>query len=73
MYRLINKEELWPNTGNKESIKALFSNNLIVLFMLKSYFFNKKKMNRYINKYRDIKFIKLRSPKEVNKFLNNIK
>lgn len=70
--RLIKNDELWLNTGNKETIKSLLSKKSIILFMLKSYFSNKKLFNSYVknNKY---KFIRLKSPKEVNRFLNNIK
>lgn len=70
--RAFKKEELWPNTGNRESFKNSFLNrDSIILWTLKTYH---KKAKRYENQMKDpqlshIDFIRLRSRKEVDKFV----
>ncbi|MCO5142958.1 MAG: adenylate kinase [Oligoflexia bacterium] len=73
--RALHKKELWEGTGNKESFrKSFFSKNSIILYSIKNY---KKMRNRYLElkrdkKYEHIRFIQLRNPKEVNKFIQSL-
>ena len=69
--RATNRKELWPGTGNKESIVSLFSKKSILLWLIKTY---KPNRQRYLSRMKDhqfthIKFIHLRSRKEVDTFL----
>ncbi len=65
------KQELWPNTGNKESYRKLFSKESIVLWFFKNYSRNTKRYPELFKskKYGKINFIILNSPKEANDFL----
>ena len=73
--RIITREELWPNTGNRETLKSLFSKDSIVLFALKSYRRQRKRYKAVIDSdyYSSIQFIRLKSPKEVDLFLFKVK
>jgi len=69
--RAISRNELWPDTGNRESFSKLFSSDSIVLWFFKNYWRNK---SRYPNlfkssEFKHIKFIVLHSPKEAEEFI----
>ena len=73
--RLISKEELWPGTGNRESLRMLFSKESIVLWTITSY---KRKSKNIINsmvspEFKHIRFIRLRSPAETKGFLEAVR
>lgn len=69
--RAVYRKELWPNTGNKESLTRMFSKDSIVLWLFKTYSSNKKRYAKRLNDplYSHINFIKLRSHKEIRQFL----
>ncbi|MCF6264134.1 MAG: adenylate kinase [Xanthomonadales bacterium] len=72
--RILTKEELWPDTNNRESFKKLFSKDSIILWTLKNYHKNKIKYS-LLNKnpeYQAIDIIRLRSPKECQNYLKPI-
>lgn len=73
--RALTKEELWPNTNNRESFMRMFSNDSIVLWLFKTY---KKNVKRYEECLKDpqfehIQFYRLRSRREIKQFLKNAK
>ncbi len=72
--RASKRQELWPNTGNRESFKKLFSKDSIVLWTLKTYRKNKTKYVAIKNNpaYQHISFIRLTSPKECELFLDTL-
>jgi adenylate kinase family enzyme len=73
--RIITQEELWSGTGNRETLKNLFSKDSIVLWTIKTY----KKFRPFYKiiiesgNYSHIKFVRLSSPKEVDLFLMKVK
>lgn len=69
--RLLSQEELWPGTGNRESFRMLLSRDSIVLYTITSYWRRKPKYLGYpkSGEYPQIYFIRLRSPREVEEFL----
>ena len=73
--RLFRQEELWPGTGNRESLKMLFSKDSIVLWTLRSYHRHKKRNIGYIydQKFNHIKFHRIRSPNKGKEFLGILK
>lgn len=73
--RLFSQEELWPETGNRENIKMLFSKDSIVLWTITRYHRHVKRNKEYIitPEFSHIKFHRIRSPKESNRFLKIIK
>lgn len=66
------KNELWPNTGNKESFKkTFFSKSSILMWFFKNYGRNKK---RYANLMRSnelshVKCVRLRNRKQAREFI----
>ena len=72
--RLFSKEELWPGTGNRETLGKLFSRESIVLWMIRTHGRNKKKITGFMNspEYAHINFIQIRSPKEAHDFLDRV-
>ncbi|WP_245228197.1 hypothetical protein [Providencia rettgeri] len=74
--RIRSGQELWANTGNKERWKnAFFSRDSIILWLLKTYYPNKKRnLSHMANiNLRHIQFVRLTSPKETNLFLQQMK
>jgi len=72
--RIISQEEIWPDTGNRESLKKLFSRDSIVLWTIQAYSRNKKKYPRYIasEQYRSIISHRIRSPNQAKIFLQSV-
>ncbi|EJD6507121.1 MULTISPECIES: AAA family ATPase [Providencia] len=74
--RIRSGQELWENTGNKESWKnAFFSRNSIILWQLKTYYPNKRRNLKHMANInlRHIQFVRLTSPKETRLFFEHIK
>lgn len=71
--RIITQEELWPGTGNRESLKKLFSQDSIVLWTIQTYSRRKKKIQGYLSsgQYQHIIFHRIRSPKQASEFLKS--
>jgi adenylate kinase family enzyme len=73
--RIISGEELWPETGNRESFaKSFLSKKSIFIWFFKNYSHNKQGYSKlmYSSKIRHINVIRLCSPKEADLFLKNI-
>uniref|UniRef100_A6VSE2 Adenylate kinase n=1 Tax=Marinomonas sp. (strain MWYL1) TaxID=400668 RepID=A6VSE2_MARMS len=73
--RIISGEELWPETGNRESFaKSFLSKKSIFIWFFKNYSHNKKGYSKlmYSSKIKHINVIRLCSPKEADLFLKNI-
>ena len=74
--RSITREELWDGTGNRESFrKSFFSRDSIILWTIKTHGKVRLKYERFMNDpdYSKIKFIRLKSPSESVRFLNDIR
>lgn len=71
---LITKKELWPGTGNRQTIQRFFSKDSIVLSTIKVYRRNRLKYLKMMDssEYAHIHFIHLRSPRECSQFLNEM-
>lgn len=69
--RVITQKELWPGTGNRESLRRLFSKDSIVWWTLKNYRKTRIKYQKIMadDRYQHIKFIRLQSPKMCREFL----
>jgi adenylate kinase family enzyme len=72
--RIITQEELWPGTGNRESLQKLFSRDSIVLWTIQTYAKQRKKIQGYISsgQYRSIIFHRIKSPKQAKIFLQSV-
>ena len=73
--RLINQEELWPGTGNRENLKMLFSRDSIVLWTIRTYWKNRRRNIGWLEleEYNHIQFHQLKSPAETSILLERIK
>lgn len=74
--RGITKKEIWPGSECRESIsKTFFSNDSIILWMLKNYKGIRKRYLADMNdpQYAHINFVRLRSRKEIKTFLESAK
>lgn len=73
--RSLTQEELWEGTGNRESFrKSFFSKDSIILWTIKTHGQVRKKYENYMSdpRFSHIKFVRLRSDDEVEKFLANL-
>jgi adenylate kinase family enzyme len=72
--RLFSKKELWPGTGNRESLGMLFSKDSIVLWTITTYQRRKRKIRAMMKdpSYQHIRFHQLRSPGETVQFLDAV-
>lgn len=68
--RLITKECLWGS--NKETIYNILGKNSILYFMVTHYYKNKKKFENDMVNNSNITFIRLRTPKEAEAFLQSL-
>lgn len=69
--RIVSQAEVWPGTGNRETLRTLFSRDSIVFFALTSH---AKLRERYVACMRDpslasMHFVHLRTPDEAERFL----
>ena len=73
--RIITQKELWPGTGNRETLKKLFSRDSIVLWTIRTHQRNKIRNARWMedDEFSQIQFIRLRSPREAASFLDQLK
>ena len=73
--RLLSKEEIWPGTGNRETLRMLFSKDSIVLWTITSYRRKRKNIIEMMGapKYQHIKFHRLCSPVETVKYLDAVR
>ncbi len=72
---IINGKEIWPNTGNKETLRlTFFSKESILLWTITNLGKIKRKYEFLSTDpaHKHISFYRLRSPKEANNFLNGI-
>ena len=71
--RAVTQQELWPGTGNRESFRLSFlSKDSVLLWTLRKYYRNKKRYSLAMreSQYEHLEFVRLRSQKEVDEFLN---
>ena len=73
--RAFSQKELWVGTGNKETWRRLFSKDSIVLYTIKTHSKVRRKYELLMldKSYSHIEFVRFRSPKESEQFLNLIK
>jgi adenylate kinase family enzyme len=75
LYRIISQRELWPGTGNRESMKKLLGKESILRWTINTYDSNILKYERMMNdmKYQHITFVRIKSQREANDFLKKIR
>lgn len=73
--RALSREELWPGTGNRETFGKLFSRDSVVLWTIRSYGRNRRRVPRWMasEEYRQITFHRLRTPREAEVFLEKLR
>lgn len=74
--RAVDQKELWPGTGNRESFRqSFFSTDSIILWTLRTYLKNKKRYSLAMknSQYKHLKFVRLRSQKDVDKFIDGLR
>lgn len=69
--RLVTKVELWPGTGNRETLRKLFSEESIVLWTITSYWRKRRNLLAALqsDEIQHIRFHQLRSPHQAEDFL----
>jgi hypothetical protein len=72
--RIVTQEELWPGTGNRESLQKLLSSDSILLWTISTYGRRKKQIAGYTedSAYSHIHFHHLRSPAKAKRFLKDV-
>ena len=73
--RIHSGNEIWPDTGNKETFsKTFLSKDSILLWTLKNFLKNRRKYRQMMDdeKYSHIQFIKLNSPKQCCLFFEEL-
>ena len=73
--RIVSQEELWRGTGNRETLRKLFSRESIVLWTIQTHNKNKIRNARWMeeDEFSHIHFIRLKSPQESAQFLEQLK
>lgn len=73
--RLISRQEIWPGSGNRESLGMLFSKESIVLWTITSYRRKRRNIIKMMAapEYHHILFHRLRSPRQAAAFLDAVR
>lgn len=72
--RAVKKNELWPNTGNRESFrKSFFDKSSILMWFFKNYGRNKKRYEEAMqsSEFSHLNFVRLTNRKEAREFIEN--
>ncbi len=72
--RSLDDTEIWPGTGNRETFgRAFLSRESVILWAITSYRRNRQRYAMMMNaeEYRHIWFVRLKSPREVEAFLQS--
>lgn len=75
VHRSLTQTELWPGTGNRETLrKAFLSRDSVIWWMITSYRRNRQKYLAAIDSpdCQHIQFVRLTSPRQVARFLDGI-
>jgi adenylate kinase family enzyme len=73
--RAYTREELWPGTGNRESLaEAFFSKKSIIWWAIRTYGRNRDKYSAFMTapEYSHIAFVRLRSSADTQRFLGGL-
>ena len=70
--RVASGQNLWPDSNNQESLRQMFGKDSIVWWMVKTHGQNRKKYTRMMQspEYQHIRWIRLRTAKEAQRFLD---
>ncbi|MDN2488335.1 (d)CMP kinase [Kosakonia sacchari] len=73
--RASSQQELWPGTGNRESLRRAFlSRESIILWSLKTWRQNRERYARDMAdpRYQHLRFVRLTTPQQVDEFLASL-
>lgn len=73
--RILDRQELWPGTGNRESLRqTFFSRDSILLWTLRTFRKNRRDYLATMNdpRYARFRFVRLRSPRETETFIESL-
>ena len=73
--RIISKEELWEGTGNRESVRNLFSRDSIVLWAIGQYRTARTRYEGYTRdkQFSHIRFVRVSSRNELDQLIEELK
>jgi len=72
LIRAVSQQELWPGTGNKESLyKSFMSRDSILVWFFRYYHINQKRYSKLMQSTENshIEMIHLKSPSQIRKFI----
>ena len=70
--RALTQEELWPGTGNRETLrKSFFSKDSIILWSVSNFWRNRRRYEALATekRYQHLQFVRLRTPAETAAYL----
>lgn len=72
--RAWHKQDLWSNSNNRESLQRMFGRDSVVRWMIATHRKNRKKYVQMMNapEYSNIRWIHLKSQKEIDQFLQQL-
>lgn len=74
--RAARQEEIWPDTGNRETFsRSFFSTNSVILWALRSHFRNRRRYCELLRvpEYEQVKFVRLQRASDVSQFIDLMK
>ncbi|MFD2176408.1 adenylate kinase [Veronia pacifica] len=74
LMRVMSNKEIWPGTGNTESLKKLFSKESIVWWTIRNYHKIKRRYEADLNAtdYSHIRFVRIQSRRQAKEFLASL-
>jgi len=73
--RWVTQQELWPGTGNRESLSRLFSGESILRFAYRTHAPHRARYEKALRNppFGHLRFVRLRSPKEAEQYLAEVR
>ena len=70
--RLRSRQEFWPGTGNRESIRNALRRDGLLWWILRTHRARRRRIERRIEDHRGIQVVRMRSPAETERWLRDL-
>ncbi len=72
MHRIRSREEFWPGTGNRESVRNAFRRDGLLLWILSTHRGRRRRMVQRMRERSDLRWIRLTSPRDTAAWLAGV-
>lgn len=69
LIRIRSRQEFWPGTGNRETLRNAFKSDALLWWILRTHHRRRRTMAEAMSSRPDLEWVRLRSPKEAERWL----